>query len=90
MSWGDDVRDVGKPTDHRQRLNGVIATLDADEVRLLLLLGERLIARRPQPGRLDAHVPRDAAGEVAGAIEHAVDLALNATAALTWARRRQT
>jgi hypothetical protein len=89
MSWGDDVRDVGRP-DHRARLTALIGTLDADELRLLALLGERLLARRPQPGRLEADVPRDAAGEVAGAIEHAVDLALNATAALTWARRQQT
>lgn len=92
MSFDDACRGtLRRPdTDHPPRLAALIGTLDPDELRLLTLLVERIVSRRPRSGQLEVAVPRDAAGDVAAAVELAVDLALATTQALTWARRQQT
>lgn len=89
MPFDLDSRVTPTP-DARARLSALVATLEPDEARVLLMLGERLLSRRPVPGVLDAPVPRDKAGNVSAAVESAVDLALSATAALVSARRQLT
>lgn len=59
MSWGDDVRDDGPADacgDHRQhvdRLRALAAELGTDELRVLVLMAERLAKGRKRYGVLN-------------------------------------
>lgn len=92
MSWDDAnlERPPAAPTDHRERLAALVGSLDPDEARLLLMLVERILSRRPDPDRLEVDVPRDAGGDVTAAVQGAVDSSLTAAAALIAVRRKLT
>ena len=67
------------------KLKTLILQASADEVRLLLLITERVVATR-QAG-IDVAIPRDVAGDVSAALQGAVDLSISAALGLARERR---
>jgi len=70
------------------KLKTFIMQASADELRVLLLVVERLAANRQQ-NRIDVQIPRDVDGELTAALQNAVDLSLSAVMGLARARERR-
>lgn len=69
------------------RVKALLSQASADEVRLLLLIAERVVATR-QAG-IDLAIPRDLEGDVSAALQGAVDLSISAALGLARTRERR-
>ena len=74
---------------HRTKLQALIEAAPLDELRVLLLVAQRLEANRPAPGRIDLGLPSDLQGDLVATLQGTIDATLIAAQGLARARERR-